>query len=186
MDQIAEEFFVMRSTLVLMVDGRQIFSSGSPDGLNVWSELSLGMFCPSLPWTSANRPIVLLEACEKPTYDFIMEQRHKPPEEQEPVTFATPQRKSAANNSSPMGPPPAAVPKLKLFLRSRAFPEKLQLQVTNATKWGSVVSNYLKHHQIVGKDQTAKVEIDGEAMEDDDKVGDAGLEDGDLVEIVGV
>lgn len=72
-------------------------------------------------------------------------------------------------------------------LRLRSGETTVTVSVRPTTKCGAIVASFVKK---LGLPPTAvkkaHIDVDGEAMEFDAEIGDVGLEDGDLVDIVGL
>ncbi|KIJ62602.1 hypothetical protein HYDPIDRAFT_93882, partial [Hydnomerulius pinastri MD-312] len=181
---VADLAAVLVDQLVVSYDSRRVFSSGTPHSLRIWAEGEL-------------------EACDKHTDEYIRTHRSK--------RSPSP---SLQDNAQSSGRSPSAAPhsdaeseaestggdKLKLIFRSAATKDKtFPLTVRPTTTCGAIVKAFLKTAGLPdiysnapskgkkGKKDTPypQLMIDGDKMASTAEIGDADLEDGDLVEIVG-
>lgn len=89
---------------------------------------------------------------------------------------------------------------LKITLRS-ASTKPLSLTVRKTTKVGAIIKAFLKHHALTaqyaspvkgqgkkGKNKASgpALVVDGDKLNPDDEIGGADLDDGDMVEVVGL
>ena len=83
--------------------------------------------------------------------------------------------------------------KIKLIFRSAVTTRDITLTVRPTATCGAIVKAFIKHAKL-DVDVTSKgrrasgpsLVVDGERLEDGYQIGDADLEDGDLVEVVGL
>ena len=79
---------------------------------------------------------------------------------------------------------------IKLFLRCRARPDPLRLNVRTSAKCTKVIDAYLKKLAKEGivpqSREEVKVMLDGEQVDDNDTFESLGFEDGDQVDVSGV
>ena len=79
---------------------------------------------------------------------------------------------------------------IKLFLRCRARPDALRLNVRTSANCGRVIAAYLKKlakEGIVPQNREGvRIMLDGEEVDDNDTVESLGIEDGDQVDVGGV
>lgn len=135
-----------------------------------------------------------LDACNKTTYDYIRSQRHQSP-------FAPEHDNQPNRSTSPLSPngDPAVDSdaesvgdeKFKLTLRSAV--STVTLTVRPSTTCGAIVNAFLKSAGLTANYATTpnqstgpSLQIDGEKMDPIEPIGNAGLEDGDCVDVVGL
>ncbi|TFL01776.1 hypothetical protein BDV98DRAFT_567521 [Pterulicium gracile] len=159
-EAIADEVGTIADTLIVTVDRQRIFPSTTPLALNL-------------------RFSAKLEAYDKVTYDYIRAQRDKTPSLESPP--ASPSRKAAS--------PDPTSEKLKLTLRTaKAGVKDVSLAVRTTTTCGAVVQAFVKAAGLVGKVkvENGRVSVDGDKLDNDVVMGDVDVEDGDMVEVVGL
>ncbi|KAG6377124.1 hypothetical protein JVT61DRAFT_1175 [Boletus reticuloceps] len=179
-DEVADLAGVMADQLVINHDHRRVFASGTPHSLHIWAEGDM-------------------EACDKHTAEYIRESKRLP----------SPSRHDSTPRRSPSTVPQSDVESdsgsigdtIKLVLRSAATKDKtFPLTVRSTTTSGAIVKAFLKaaglpdHYSRVTSTSGAgkklapfpQLMVDGDRMDSEAEIGDADLEDGDLVEIVGL
>lgn len=81
------------------------------------------------------------------------------------------------------------------MLRSAATEDSVNLTVRSTTTCGAIIKAFLKAAGLSdrypvppskGKQITPQLMVDGDKMTDDMEIGEADLDDGDLVEVVGL
>ncbi|OAX42140.1 hypothetical protein K503DRAFT_683951, partial [Rhizopogon vinicolor AM-OR11-026] len=178
-EELADLAAVLVDHLVVSHDGKRLFSSGTPHSLRFWAEGEL-------------------EACDQKAWDYIRAHRHQQPSQAAQFSKRSP---SAERNSDAESEAESTGgDTLKLVLRSAATEDKnINLTVRPTTTCGAIVKAFLKtaglsdryHSSSNGKPaeqgQTVpQLMIDGDKMADDMEIREADLEDGDLVEVVGL
>ncbi|KAH0832087.1 hypothetical protein J3R83DRAFT_12996 [Lanmaoa asiatica] len=182
-DGVADLAGVMADQLVISHDHRRVFASGTPHSLHIWTEGEL-------------------EACDKHTAEYMRAQRSN--------RAPSPSRQDSIPRCSPSGAPQSDVESeaestggdtMKLVLRSSATKDKtFPLTVRSTTTCGAIVKAFLKaaglpdnYSRITstsGMGQRSapspRLMVDGDKMESGVEIGYTDLEDGDLVEIVGI
>ena len=142
--------------------------------------------------------MVQIEACDKHTAEYIRAQQSN--------RLPSPSGHDSSAGRSPSTAPQSDVESdaksigetFKLALRSAATKDKtFPLTVRSTTTCGAIVKAFLKvaglpdnYASAGGKGKRSApfphLMVDGDKMDSDAEIGDADLEDGDLVEIVGV
>jgi hypothetical protein len=179
-DGVADLAGVMANQLVISHDHRRVFASGTPHSLHLWAEGEM-------------------EACDKRTDEYIRAQQRN-------------RQSSPSRDDSSPGCSPSTVPQsdsdvepesesagdtIKLVFRSAATKDKtFPLTVRSTTTCGAIVKAFLKAAGLPDKYSRAastrgsapfpQLMVDGDKMASTAEIGDADLEDGDLVEIVGL
>jgi hypothetical protein len=176
-EELADLAAVLVDYLVVSHDGKRLFASGTPHSLRIWAEGEL-------------------EACDQTTWDYIRAQRHNqaPKAVQSSRNSPSPERESDAESEAES----TGGDKIKLVLRSAATENNVNLTVRPTTTCGAIVKAFLKAAGLsdrypdspsTGK-RTAQampqLMVDGDKMADDIEIGEADLDDGDLVEVVGL
>ncbi|KAG1774880.1 hypothetical protein EV702DRAFT_1121630 [Suillus placidus] len=176
-EELADLAAVLVDHLVVSHDGKRLFASGTPHGLRIWAEGEL-------------------EACDQTTWDYIRAHRHQqaPKTAQSSRNSPSPERESDTESEAES----TGGDKIKLVLRSAATEDNVNLTVRPTTTCGAIVKAFLKAAGLsdrypvsppTGK-RTAQampqLVVDGDKMADDVEIGEADLDDGDLVEVVGL
>ncbi|KAG6878517.1 hypothetical protein C0993_005448 [Termitomyces sp. T159_Od127] len=125
------------------------------------------------PMTFQMRGEVELVGCDKVTYEYM--RTH-------PIN-ATPEIPDAPPSHDDDEESDADGETFKLVLRS-SLTNDITLTVRPTTKCGAIVKAYLKKAGLAGTD--ARLCVDGDKMGHDAEIGDADLDDGDMVEVVGL
>ncbi|KAG2362329.1 hypothetical protein BDR07DRAFT_1407359 [Suillus spraguei] len=176
-EELADLAAVLVDHLVVSHDGKRLFASGTPHGLRIWAEGEL-------------------EACDQTTWDYIRAQRHQqaPKTDQSLNNSPSPERESDAESEAES----TGGDKIKLVLRSAATEDNVNLTVRPTTTCEAIVKAFLKATGLsdrylvsLSKDKrTARampqLMVDGDKMAGDTEIGEADLDDGDLVEVVGL
>lgn len=172
-EELADLAAVLVDHLVVSHDGKRLFASGTPHGLRIWAEGEL-------------------EACDQTTWDYIRAQRHQqaPKAAQSSNDSPSPERESDAESEAES----TGGDKIKLVLRSAATEDNVNLTVRPTTTCGAIVKAFLKAAGLSDRypvsPRTAQampqLMVDGDKMADDIEIGEADLDDGDLVEVVGL
>ncbi|KAG8214631.1 hypothetical protein J3R82DRAFT_9708 [Butyriboletus roseoflavus] len=181
-DGVADLAGVMADQLVISHDYRRVFASGTPHSLHIWAEGEL-------------------EACDKHTAEYIHAQRsNRAPSlsRQDGTARCSP---STAPQSDVESVAESTGDTIKLVLRSAATKDKaFPLTVRSTTICSAIVKAFLKAAGLpdnysraastsgMGKKSVPfpQLMVDGDKLASEAEIGDADLEDGDLVEIVGV
>ncbi|KAG0704256.1 hypothetical protein DFH29DRAFT_912590 [Suillus ampliporus] len=163
-EEVADLAAVLIESLVVSHDGKRLFASGTPHGLRIWAEGEL-------------------EACDQTTWNYIRAQRHQqaPKTAQSSKHSPSPERESDAESEAES----TGGDKIKLVFRSAVTEDNVNLTVRPTTTCGAIVKAFLKAAGLSDR-YPAKA---GQAMPqwtDDTEIGEADLDDGDLVEVVGL
>ncbi|KAG1748725.1 hypothetical protein EDB19DRAFT_1905065 [Suillus lakei] len=176
-EELADLAAVLVDHLVVSHDGKRLFASGTPHGLRIWAEGEL-------------------EACDQTTWDYIRAQRHQqaPNAVQSSNNSPSPERESDAESEAES----TGGDKIKLVFRSAATEDNVNLTVRPTTTCGAIVKAFLKAAGLsdrypaspsMGKragQAMPQLMVDGDKMADDMEIGEADLDDGDLIEVVGL
>jgi hypothetical protein len=149
--------------------------------------------------------ILLTEACDKTTHEYIRTHRHQrspsPSFDQFGAGTDGPSRQGTQDLSDTSDAElldSQDSQKFKLTLRSALTSKDITLTVRPTTTCGAIVKAFLKSAGLAdkypgGSGQTPKKAgkgpmlcLDGDKLEPGSEIGDADLEDGDLVEVVGL
>lgn len=152
-------------------DGHRIFPSSSPAVLEIWSSAEF-------------------KAYKKDTYEYERNTRFeravsqdKEDENDAPLTFSNPSNQ-ADGHSDAESEASQGGETFKLVLRSGKYPD-VTVTVRNTTKCGAIIATFLKRAGGITAPK-AKLVVDGEALENDAEIEEAGLDDGDMVEVAGL
>lgn len=181
----AEEASILTENLIMSYRGKRIFSSVTPITLKIWEEDEL-------------------VACDKATYEYL---RKHPLTAAESFSTLDPTMQTEIPPDTDAASPPQASDAesdsdgdtFKLVVQS-AIAKGITLTVRPTTKCGAIVKAFLKRAGVadnypavfgatVGKKKGGKdpkLRVDGDKMENEAEIGEADLEDGDQVEIVGL
>lgn len=182
-EETADVNSILVDHLVVTYDGKRVFPSGTPHSLRIWTEGEL-------------------EACDKNTYEYMRSLRLQRPHS--PVPQADDASEEGATSSddhshADSDAESSGGDKFKLIFRSTVV-DDVTLTVRPTTSCGAIVKAFLKAASLPdiysddpppkarGSKSTPypRLKIDGEKQEPDTEIGDAELEDGDLVEVVGI
>ncbi|KAI0081641.1 hypothetical protein K474DRAFT_1756869 [Panus rudis PR-1116 ss-1] len=186
-EEVADLAAVLSEHVIVTYNDKRVFPSASPHGIGVWEEAEL-------------------EACEKRTYDYIRSHRRRSPS----VTNFPNDSPSKARGLSPTleepeepdDGPEEEDDKFKLTLRSAATKD-ITLTVRPTTKCKAIIQAFLKQAGLADKYPTAPAKpagrrgkasapslpqlmVDGDKLDPESEISVADLEDGDLVEVVGL
>ncbi|KAH7927763.1 hypothetical protein BV22DRAFT_248311 [Leucogyrophana mollusca] len=181
-EELADLGAVLVDHLVVSYDGKRLFSSGTPHSLRIWAEGEL-------------------EACDKPTYEYIRSHRHQ--RSPSPLLQDLQQQSGRSPSADPQSEAESEAEsttgdKFKIILRSAVTKDKdISLTVRPTTTCGTIVNAFLKSAGLSEKYPSTPAKgvkgkpmpqlmVDGDRMASNSEIGDAGLDDGDLVEVVGL
>jgi hypothetical protein len=184
---------VLVDHIVVSHGGKRLFSSGTPHSLRIWAEGELGTFFQVHVRLKLTKPFT--EACNQRTWDYIRAHRH-----QQPPNAAQSSKRSPSteiNSDAESEAESTGGDTLKLVLRSAAIEDKsINLTVRPTTTCGAIVKAFLKAAGLSDKHPPSKgkragqtmpqLMIDGDKMANDTEISEADLDDGDLVEVVGL
>lgn len=182
-DETADSAAVLVDHLIITYDGKRIFPSASPHGIGVWDEATL-------------------EGCDKATYDYINTHRRATPAPGQDDVDADLEEQSARSEELSDGAfDDDDEDKMKLTFRS-AVTKSITLTVRPTTKCSTILHEFLKRAGLSDKYPASPVKkgrkgksaaqagpalmVDGERLSPDAEISVADLEDGDLVEVVGL
>ncbi|KAF8887183.1 hypothetical protein BD779DRAFT_1662606 [Infundibulicybe gibba] len=190
----AEEASILTQNLIMLYDGKRVFPSVTPKTLRIYGDAELGSV-----------------ACEATAYDYMrsndlvhassnsLEDTNASSDTEVPEIPLQSQESDAESE--------ADGDKLKLILRSALTEKDITLTVRPTTKCGAIVKAFLKKAGLAanypnlfepdspsaakkqknGKSgKEPKISVDGDSMDNNVEIGEADLEDGDLVEVVGL
>ncbi|KAG1745872.1 uncharacterized protein EDB91DRAFT_1119188 [Suillus paluster] len=170
-EEVADLAAVLVESLVVSHDGKRLFASGTPHGLRIWAEGEL-------------------EACDQTTWDYIRAQRHQqvPNGAQSSKHSPSPERETDAESEAES----TGGDKIKLVFRSAVTEDNINLTVRPTTTCGAIVKAFLKAAGLSDRSSKGTAQampqlmVDGDKMADNMEIGEADLDDGDLVEVVGL
>ncbi|KAI6047549.1 hypothetical protein EDC04DRAFT_168 [Pisolithus marmoratus] len=179
-EETADLASILVDNLVVTYDGKRVFPSGTPHSLRIWTEGEL-------------------EACDKSTYDYMRTRRLQPSHSPAPEVDASEEEMLSDDHShAESDAESSGGDKLKLVFRSTVA-DDVTLTVRPTTTCGAIVKAFLKaadipdiYSDVPPKGRGPKripypqLKIDGEKQSPDAEIGHADLEDGDLVEVVGI
>ncbi|KAF9221601.1 hypothetical protein BS17DRAFT_785030 [Gyrodon lividus] len=186
-EEVADLAALLVDQLVVSYDNRRVFASGTPHSLRIWAEGEL-------------------EACDKHTDGYIRTHRSKRSPSPSLQDNAQSLRRSTSiliQSDAGSEAESAGGDKIKLIFRSATTKDKtFPLTVRSTTTCGAVVKAFLKAAGLpdnyssaaptsMGKEGKKYIPypqlmIDGDKMAPEAEIGNADLEDGNLVEIVGI
>ncbi|KAI0338870.1 hypothetical protein BDW22DRAFT_1432089 [Trametopsis cervina] len=179
--EVADIAGIPVDNIIVTYEGRRVFSSASPHGVGVWAQAEL-------------------EACDKSTFDYMQKHRHRSPGPEaslDPIMHprgASPAdtgRESVAPSEGENDPEDDDT--LKITLRAASL-KSLTLTVRQTTKCSAVLKAFIKHHKLTDKypDSPSKnkggpaLMVDGDRLNPESEISATDLEDGDMVEVVGL
>ncbi|PCH39883.1 hypothetical protein WOLCODRAFT_136537 [Wolfiporia cocos MD-104 SS10] len=187
---VAELASVLSDHLYITHDNRRVFQSATPDSLRIWAQGEL-------------------EACDKIAYEYFQANRRQRSLSVQPLDnlqgrsptrdfSPSPSLEEAGNDS---GDELADGDKFRLTLRS-AKTKDIVLTVRPSATCGAIVRAFLRkaglsdQYPAAGAPANKKtkktavvvptLELDGDKLDPEMEIGDADLEDGDLVDVVGL
>jgi hypothetical protein len=127
----------------------------------------------------------MIEACDKHTYEYIRNHRHEISNRR-----ASPSNSNIHSEDEDSAAESDAGDKFKLTLRSAATTKDITLTVKPTTKCSAIVQAFIKKAKLTSatpkKGGGPRLTVDGEKLDPDTMIGDVDVEDGDLVEVVGL
>ncbi len=188
---LADEAGVLEDKMVVTCNGKRVFAGSTPHSLAVWSaaEFGLCLFLDSL--------FLLLTRCAEAytlhVYDFIQAQKREralspnafEPEVENFTSVSHTLEESGATDSG-LESDGGSQDTFKLTLRSGAS-QSVTVTVRPSTKCSSIIASFLKKTgRPASVSNKARISVDGESLNPNEPIDVAGLEDGDVVDIVGV
>ncbi|KAF8483110.1 hypothetical protein JB92DRAFT_1658278 [Gautieria morchelliformis] len=172
--QTSDKAHVLAEDLVLMRGEKQVFTSVSPEGLGFWDQGEL-------------------EACDRITFDALRLRHFRSPTPHHYAINLAPDRAVSAPPSEASLELRDDTDKFKLVLRASGTKE-VTLSVRSTTTCGKIVRAFLaviakqdgKAHTSPSKAAHVRLCIDGEKQHPDTQISNCDVEDGDLVEVVGM
>ncbi|KAI0693218.1 hypothetical protein BC835DRAFT_1306833 [Cytidiella melzeri] len=182
--EVADIAGIPVENVIVTYEGKRVFSSASPHGIGVWAQAEL-------------------EACDKQTFEYLQKHRHISPGPENALRLSTDSRdispagteaESAAESDA--GEDSGDDETLKITLRASSL-KPLALTVRQTTKCSAILKAFLKHHKLTQQYPSSPVKgkgqgsgpgliVDGDRLNPDDAISVADLEDGDMVEVVGL
>ncbi|KAF8631702.1 hypothetical protein AX15_002250 [Amanita polypyramis BW_CC] len=228
----ADDFDVLVQNLVMTYNGKRLFSSASPRGLDIWVEADF-VACDKATYayiqannfvressvlTIDHRPQSRTHTGGAETIELISDDEDDDPTQTYSYSTQPPPQSQTLSQPQPQGhihesdaESEAESDKFKIVLQSSLTQGKnITLTVRPTTKCGSIVKAFLKKAGLADQyshvfDDTIQISstqkrarkpkvpqkdpricIDGEKMSNDTEIGDADLEDGDMIEVVGL
>ncbi|KAF7979999.1 hypothetical protein HWV62_40094 [Athelia sp. TMB] len=183
----ADEAGILEQNMVVTYEGKRVFASSTPHGIDIWAEAEL-------------------KACAQVTYDYIRSRKHE--RSPSPTNFASNGKGNTARaGTQDLSDADASeneeTQKFKLILRSSVTTKDISLTVRPTTTCGAIVKGFLKaaglldqYPSVNGSGATPKkgknagkdprLSVDGDKMDPSAEISEADLEDGDCVEVVGL
>ncbi|TFK73623.1 hypothetical protein BDN72DRAFT_761196 [Pluteus cervinus] len=199
-DAIAEDTSSPSDSIIMSYNSKRFFASVTPAALKMWVEAQLTA-CTKTTYEYLKVNPQTGQAGQA----FVGTQPSTQPEERP----ASPEEASDAPTESEADSDDED--KYKLILRSAVTSNNIVLTVRNTTKCGAIVKAFLKKAGLLtqypnagsnaqaaaakkGKKKGAdpvpakdpRLFLDGDKLDNNSEIGDAGLEDGDLLEVVGL
>lgn len=171
---LADEAGVLEDKMVVTCNGKRVFAGSTPHSLAVWSAAEF-------------------EAYTLHVYDFIQAQKREralspnafEPEVENFASVSHILEESGATDSG-LESDGGSQDTFKLTLRSGAS-QSVTVTVRPSTKCSSIIASFLKKTgRPASVSNKARISVDGESLNPNDPIDVAGLEDGDVVDIVGV
>ena len=186
---------VLSQSLVVSYEGKRIFPHVTPHSIHIWAEAELRVYLNFILMSCNNR--YPSEACDKITHEYIRAHQHSPsPSLEGPGTNShsgEPERLGTQDISdSDAEASQSQGDKFKLVLRSAVTEKNITLVVRPTTTCGAIVKAFLKKAGLSDKYKKSKkgggpsLMVDGDKMAAESEIMEAGLDDGDMVEIVGL
>lgn len=198
-DETADTVGVLSHHIIMSYNGKRVFSSATPHSIHIWAEAEFGpCFTVFTSLAFSIQYILFTEACDKITHEYVRSHRHgrsmSPSHDPTGGDVATNSR-AGTQDLSESEEETSQGEKFKLILRSTQTPKDISLTVRSTTTCGAIVKAFLKSAGLSDKyaGQTPKkgkegprLCVDGDKMDPGSQIGDADLEDGDMVEVVGL
>ncbi|KAL5520064.1 hypothetical protein ACEPAG_1724 [Sanghuangporus baumii] len=165
--EIADAGGIPSERLIVLFDNHRVYPWSTPQTLSIWSEAEL-------------------VAYEEHVYKYIKahEQRQSPADD---FSAEPPPSSLAFSPSDILAEPGPSQDKADAFkLQVRCRQRTVVIGVRPTAKCSAIVENVLRK---LGKPdsaaKTARIEVDGEKLNPESEIGEADLEEGDLIDIVG-
>ncbi|KAL5524571.1 hypothetical protein ACEPAF_9711 [Sanghuangporus sanghuang] len=165
--EIADAGGIPSERLIVLFDNHRVYPWSTPQTLSIWSEAEL-------------------VAYEEHVYKYIKahEQRQSPADD---FSAEPPPSSSAFSQSDILAEPGPSQDKADAFkLQIRCGQRTVVIGVRPTAKCAAIVENVLRK---LGKPDSAakaaRIEVDGEKLSPESEIGEADLEEGDLIDIVG-
>lgn len=209
-DEVADIAEVLTEDVIVTFQGKRIFASASPHGIGVWAQAELG--AANLAFVRRHNILTTyLDACDRSTFEHLQTSRHRSPAANNaldlvnaPLSRGTSPISIADDSAAPSEPEDDSGDEdtLKITLRS-ALTKPLTLTVRQTTKCHAILQAFFKHHKLTDKYTTSPAKgkksakgkakpagpalvVDGDRLNPDDEISVADLEDGDVVDVVGL
>ncbi|KAK2465372.1 hypothetical protein APHAL10511_002726 [Amanita phalloides] len=207
-DAAADDMSVLLQSLVMTYNGKRLFSSASPRALDIWGETEF-VACDKATYAYLQANNFARESSpriERPRQARAEAIEINSDDDSGPSAYSSPpppQRQTHESEAESEDDD-----KFKIVLQSSVTQGKhITLTVRPTTKCGAIVKAFLKkagltdQYPHVFQDKPApnkrgrksqvsqkdpKICVDGDKMSNDTEIGDADLEDGDMVEVVGL
>jgi hypothetical protein len=133
----------------------------------------------------------MIEACDKQTYEYIRTHRHEASNRAASPSNPNIAKQNIHSDEEDSAAESDAGDKFKLILRSAATTKDITLTVKPTTKCSAIVKAFIKKAKLTTSTTPKKgggprLTMDGEKLDPDTMIGDIDVEDGDLVEVVGL
>ncbi|KAJ7288075.1 hypothetical protein C8J57DRAFT_1494396 [Mycena rebaudengoi] len=184
-DAVAEDAEILVDKLIMSYNSRRFFPSVTPNTLKLWGEVEL-------------------VACDQPTWEYLRAHQQTAAVDLSDAEPASPSQSNAQESDAESEAGEEET--FKLILRSAVTTKDIVLTVRQTTTCGAIVKAFLKRAGLADKyapkqggrksiggkgkgkapDKEPQLQIDGDKMGADVAIGEADLEDGDQVEVVGL
>ncbi|EJC98048.1 uncharacterized protein FOMMEDRAFT_137384 [Fomitiporia mediterranea MF3/22] len=167
--EVADAGDIPVNRLVVLFNNHRVYPFSTPQTFSIWSEADL-------------------VAYEEHVYQYVKSQLQSPPPVKDASVAPTDNRPGTTSVHEYNGERDVAQDKADTFkLHVRSGETTITVAVRNTTKCSAIVSNVLKKlGKPASAEKKARIEVDGEKLGPNSEIGEVELEDGDLVDIVGV
>jgi hypothetical protein len=182
--------------IVLLYEGKRLYAGGSPKAANMRTDKTSEIRASHLGGIKLCLIISFAGACHISTWvtkrDSLLYAASPPPTSHIPSGDQAPRVSApeSASREASVAPEDDNAGVIKLFMRCRARPEPLRLNVRTSAKCGRIIDAYLKKlakEGIVPQDrEDVRIELDGEVVDGNATVESLEVEDGDQLDVGGV
>ncbi|KAI0357533.1 hypothetical protein OH77DRAFT_1422395 [Trametes cingulata] len=205
--EIADLASVRQENVVLTYDGKRVFHSSTPHSIGIWAEAELEA-CDKFThqYLQENKRMRSVSIAPPDSAEFQGDRRRSPSRTRSPsITELSDSGSGEISLPGSEGQNEKPADTFHLVIRSERTKEKdITLRVRPTTKCGAIVRAFLAKAGLEseypenalagkargrGKAAAAKVpalSVDGDRMDPETEIGEADLEDGDQVEVVGL
>lgn len=191
---------VSTGDIVLTLKGHRIYPSVSPGALGIWSNGEFGTLSLIISMIPNN---MLVDACLGETYEILKDNHLHAPSGSRATTVESDESGGSSDAGSIGG---VAEDTFKLTLRSVKTPKGIVLTVRPQTRCGAIVKAYLRkagfandhlEHDAGTRTRNRgkrsiiipsgpRLVVDGDKFDNEVEIREADVEDGDIVEVIGL